>query len=161
MLKYKSLVFTYLVLRGKWYNWSNIQGSCLQTLGLQLLVASLQLVAQLHTNFTHGKQLTYTKHINICLRQCTPGFSLVCRPLPDFILQWWKKSGEGPVPSPHHRPEMVDWFVCNVDMVSWWWQYAHAICSWFSKRSNSQVCLDILPTATNFASTKLLFRVIW
>ena len=38
-------------------------------------------------------------------------------------------------------------------------QRAHAICGQYSNQSNSQACLGVLPTATDFASTKSLPRI--
>ena len=83
--------------------------------------------------------------------------SLVPRPLPDFVSQLWRKIGRRPGTITTSQKWWTQ-LVRNVDSVSWWWQHAHAICSQYSKWSNSKACLDALPTTTNFASTKSLTK---
>ena len=87
------------------------------------------------------------------------GFSFVPRPLPDFILQPWRKIGRWPGTNTTSRTEnggpnsYIMWTRFHNDG-----NVPHAIRDQYSKQSNSEVCLGVLPTGTDFASTKSLTK---
>ena len=108
-LKYKSLVLTYLVLRRKWYNWNNIQGNCLQTLGLQLLMARY-CVGMLPSS---GTVSTIS----------SPWSSIGTRPSPKFSLRMSDKSGSGLGTKLPLFPEQVLW-------CTWSSTFKHLLSPW-------------------------------
>ena len=79
------------------------------------------------------------------------GFSLVPRPLPDFILQPWRKIRRWPGTNTMSRTENGG---LDFIMMATYPRDTRSV----QQRSNSKVCLGVLPTGMDFVSTKSLTK---